>query len=258
MGIDLSSSKTQWSLIVRAQSDGPQARAALGQLLQRYERAILSTIRYFGHPPDQTPEDIKQEFLTRVIESQAIAVVDRGKGTFRSWLRRAVKNHLCNVWRAWHADKNPARRTDYPDAFEATSGESSEHILDRKFAADTLDYVVEQLRRSAPNAARFEAFRDFLPRITWTLDLVALSPAKASPERVAPVAASLGMTRTAVSVAIHRLRDDFRRCLTAAVADTLDIDLADPDGKAEVERELRLLFRALCDPVSLDVHLQTG
>ena len=97
-----------------------------------------------------------------------------------------------------------------------------------------------------------------MPRTTWALDSVALAPAKASPERVAPVAASLGMTRTAFSVAIHRLRDDFRRCLTAAVADTLDIDLADPEGKAEVERELRLLFRALCDPVSLDVHLQTG
>ena len=258
MGIDSSSSKTQWSLIVRAQSDGPQARAALGQLLQRYERSILSTIRYFGHPPDQTPEDIKQEFLTRIIESQAIADLDRGKGTIPSWLRRAVRNYLCNVWRAWHADKNPARRTDYPEAFEATSGESSEQILDRKFAADTIDYVIEQLRLSAPNPARFEAFRDFLPNFTRTFDLVALAPAKASPDRVAPVAASLGMTRTAVSVALHRLRDDFRRCLTAAVADTLDIDLADPKGKAEVERELRLLFRALCDPVSLDVQLQTG
>lgn len=61
MGNDLASHKTQWSLIVRAQGEGPQARAALGQLLQRYERTILSTIRYFRHPPDQTAEEVKQE-----------------------------------------------------------------------------------------------------------------------------------------------------------------------------------------------------
>jgi DNA-directed RNA polymerase specialized sigma24 family protein len=256
MGQDLSSQKTQWSLVVRAQADGPQARVALGQLLHRYERTIISIIRYLRHPPDQSPEEIKQEFLTRIIASRAIAALDRGKGSFRSWLRGAVKNHVCNVWKTWYADQNAARRTDYPEAFDATSGESSDHILDGKFAADTLDYVTEQLRVSAPNAARFEAFMDFLPQIARRLDLV--RPARTSFEQVAPLAASLGMTRTAANVAIHRLRDEFKRRLTQAVADTLDIDLADPAGRAEVEREMRLLFRALCEPVNFDVHLQTA
>lgn len=256
MGKDLVSPKTQWSLIVRAQGEGPPARAALGQLLQRYERAILSTIRYFRHPPDQTPEEIKQEFLTRIIECHAIAALDRGKGTFRSWLRRAVKNHLCNSWDAWNADKNPIRRTDYPDAFDATSGESSEQLLDAKFAADTLDYVTEQLRLSAPDKARFEALREFLPRVTPRLEVVA--PAAPSLDGVAAIAASLGMTRTALSVAALRLRVAFTKRLTAAVADTLDIDITQPDGKAEVEREMRLLYRALCQPVRFDVHVQPG
>ena len=255
MGQDLSSQKTQWSLVVRAQGAGPQARVALGQLLQRYEGTIMSIVRYLRHPPDQSPEEIKQEFLTRIIESQAIAVLDRGKGSFRSWLRGAVKNHVCNLWKSWYTERNAARRTDYPEAFDATSGESSDHILDGKFAADTLAYVTEQLRLSAPNAVRFEAFMEFLPAMARTLDLV--TPAKASLQQVGPLAASLGMTRTAANVAIHRLREEFKRRLAQAVADTLDIDLADPAGRAEVEREMRLLFRALCEPVNLDVHLQT-
>jgi DNA-directed RNA polymerase specialized sigma24 family protein len=255
MGQDLSSQKTQWSLVVRAQGAGPQARVALGQLLQRYERTIISIIRYLRHPPDQSPEEIKQEFLTCIIESQAIAVLDRGKGSFRSWLRTAVKYHVCNLWKTWYAVGNPARRTDYPEAFDATSGESSDHILDGKFAADTLDYVTEQLRLSAANVERFEAFMDFLRPNCRTLDLV--TPAKASFEQVAPLAASLGITRTTANVAMHRLRDNLKEGLTQAVADTLDIDLADPAGKAEVEREMRLLFRALCEPINVDVHLQT-
>jgi hypothetical protein len=153
---------------------------------------------------------------------------------------------LCNCWDAWKAQKNPGSRTDSPEAFDATSGESPEQILDRKFAADTLRYVAEQLRLSAPNAARFEALKCFLPGSALLLD------------SVAPVAASLGMTRTAVSVAVHHLRNDFKQRLTEAVADTLDVQLAEPEGKAEVEREMRLLYRTLCEPAKLDVYLQPG
>jgi hypothetical protein len=74
----------------------------------------------------------------------------------------------------------------------------------------------------------------------------------------AAVAASLGMTRTALSVAALRLRVAFTKRLKAAVADTLDIDISQPEGKAEVEREMRLLYRALCRPVRFDVHVQPG
>lgn len=256
MGQEQSCKKTQWSLIVRAQGDGPQARAALGQLLQRYERTIISIIRCLSHPPDQTPEEIKQEFLTRIIERQDIAALDRGKGTFRSWLRCAVKNHLRNTWDAWNAERNPARRTDYPDAFEVTSEESPEQLLMGKLAADTLDYVTAQLRLGAKNLARFDAFKEFLPRTSPALELV--RPVDAPLQKIAPLAASLGMTRTAANVAICRLREKFEEGLDAAVADTLDVDLEDPAGKAEVEREKRLLFRDLYEPAGFFVRLQTG
>ncbi len=256
MGKDLSSNQTQWSLIVRAQGEGPQARTALGQLLQRYERTIISIIRDLGHPPDQTPEEVKQEFFARIIEREDIGALDRGKGSFRSWLRRAVKSHLCNTWDAWNTEKNAARRTDYPEEFDATSEESPEQLLIGKLAADTLDYVTEKLRLEAKDLARFEAFRQFLPWTSPALDLV--RPVGAALQQVAPLAASLGMTRTAANVAICRLRKDFEEALDEAVADISDVDLANPGAKAEVEREKRLLFRALYEPAGFFVHRQTG
>jgi RNA polymerase sigma-70 factor (ECF subfamily) len=52
------------------------------------------------------------------------------------------------------------------------------------------------------------------------------------------------MSEGAVKVAVHRLRQRYRELLRAEIADTV----ASP---AEVEEELRALFRALAGPSSL-------
>jgi RNA polymerase sigma-70 factor (ECF subfamily) len=246
MANDPSSPKTQWSLIVRAQGEGPSARIALGQLLQRYEPSIICMIRYFRAPPDQTLEELKQEFFTRTLEYGGIAALDRSKGSFRAWLKRAVRNYLANCWDAWNAQKNPGRRIEYPRAFDATCGETPERILDRKFAADTLCYVLERLRLAAPDRARFDALERFLPGPELSLDALDVT------------AARLGMTSTALRVAIHRLREGFGSQLRQAVADTLDVDLSDSAGKAEVERELGRQYRSLFQSDDVEAQLLTA
>jgi RNA polymerase sigma-70 factor (ECF subfamily) len=69
----------------------------------------------------------------------------------------------------------------------------------------------------------------------------ALKPSLAGRSETQPyaeLAASLGMTEAAVKVAVHRLRERYRRRLQAEVAHTL----ASP---SEVDSELRHLFRVL-------------
>jgi DNA-directed RNA polymerase specialized sigma24 family protein len=248
MGSDLSRSSTQWTLIVRAQGHGPEGRAALGQLIGRYERSIVSMIRCLRPPPNQTPEEIKQEFLTRVLERDDFAALDSSKGSFRCWLKQAVRRHLFNAWDARNAQKNPERHTDHPDGFDATCGESEspEQIMNRKFAADTLSYVVQRLAVTAPDPARFEVLKRYLPGPELSLDALA------------PIARQLHMTVTALRKAIYDLRERFKILLTEAVADTLDIDPTDPAGKSAVERELALLYRSLCEPSKLEVQLHPG
>jgi len=54
---------TRWSLIARAQGSGADVRVALGELLSHYERFVIWLIRHYGHPPDTTAEELKQDFL---------------------------------------------------------------------------------------------------------------------------------------------------------------------------------------------------
>ncbi|MFZ5896614.1 MAG: RNA polymerase sigma factor [Myxococcota bacterium] len=234
---------TQWTLIRRAQGRGPVARAALNELLRRYDRSIIAMIRHFGHPPDQSAEDLKQEFLTRFLEREDVMALDQSKGSFRAFLTTAVKNHLCNTWDSWRAQKNPARHTDYPAAFDVVSEDTVEHLVQQKFALDTLCHAQTQLREQSQNKERFDALRGALPTADIKLD------------DARTLAARLGMTPVAVRKAVFDLRKSFMRCLCRAVADTLQVDLETATGKAEVQRELGELYLSLSPSLDMRVLL---
>lgn len=235
-------SSTHWTLIRRAQGQGPEARVAFGQLIERYERSIVQMIRSRRHPPNQTPEEIKQEFLLRVLARADVAALDEGKGSFRGWLSTAVKRHLLNAWDAWHAEKNPDPRTDHPEAFDVSHRECPEQLYFRQFAVDTVQHVVDALRDGAVDKERFDALKRFLPGPQLALD------------DVAPIASELGITPTTLRKAVFDLRKRFKDRLQQAIAETLELDPRDPSGKAEVERETQLLYRSLCERPSVDVH----
>jgi DNA-directed RNA polymerase specialized sigma24 family protein len=97
---------SHWSLIVRTQGEGREARVALDQLLRRYETTIVALIRKRPIPPDVTVEDIKQELVTGIWSRKDFKHLLREKGRFRSWLSTAVAHQVYNTWDAYHAKKN--------------------------------------------------------------------------------------------------------------------------------------------------------
>src|SRR5262245_51982913 len=92
---------TRWTLIVRAQGAGTEARAALGELIRSYEGFIVWLIRHYGHPPDVSVDDLKQEFLAGLLRRDDIAKLDRHRGSFRGWLTTCVRTFLANEWKKW-------------------------------------------------------------------------------------------------------------------------------------------------------------
>src|SRR5947207_4795747 len=91
-----------WSVIVQAQGSGTEARAAMGTLISRHQKAVLTLIRHRGFPPDQTAEDLKQAFFARMLERNDVARLDRERGHFRAWLKTAVLHLVFNEWERWY------------------------------------------------------------------------------------------------------------------------------------------------------------
>ena len=231
---DMDDLPTEWSLIVRCQGVGPEAQIALGELIKRYERSVLTLIRRRPGPPDQTPEDLKQDFFARVLRRNDIARLDPAKGHFRAWLQVAVTRFLFNEWDRWKAESNGHLVTD-PLVSDISGAESPEHAYLVAFCWDTLAHVVTRLREKAPDKARFDSLKRFLPGPHEDLD------------KLGPIADSLDMTRTALAAAICHLRERFKALARSAVAETLDLDTLDPLAQNEIDREMALFYRTLCE-----------
>lgn len=203
---------TRWSLIVRAQEQGSGTRVALGELLGHYQDFVVWLIRHHGHPPDANPEDLKQEFLVRVLGRNDIAKLERARGSFRGWLGLAVRRFLMNEWDNWKA-KSAGRKGTSPVGLEAIDVEAPpDDASEREFVRHVILRALSLQRAEERDKARFDALARFLPGPQ--MDLVELSP----------LASSLGMTSNALAKAICLLRGRFRELLRAAVRDSLDLD----------------------------------
>lgn len=215
---------TRWSLIVRAQGSGADVRVALGELLQHYERFVVWLIKHYGHPPDATVEELKQDFLEGILRRNDIAKLDRGRGSFRSWLSLAVKRFLMNEWDKWRATSS-GRQCTSPVGLEPTeSFTASDDVCMREFACHVVSRALSLQRRESRDVLRFDALARFLP-----------GP-QMDPVELASLCASLNMTQNALAKTVCLMRARFRELLRDAIRDLLELE---QDGEAHADRETR-------------------
>jgi DNA-directed RNA polymerase specialized sigma24 family protein len=222
-----------WSVIVRAQGSGAEARAAMGALIGRHESAVVTLIRQRGFPPDQSAEDLKQAFFARMLQRNDVARLDRERGHFRGWLKTAVLRFVCNDWERWYRKVGPSRE---PLADDAVSTDAPCYdAFDIAYAWETYRPAFDALREEQRDPLRFEALQRYL--FGPQLDVVAYEG----------VAAALGMTRTAVAALVCRVRLRQREILAATVAETLDVDGSSPQGAQTIDDEVALICRIVSE-----------
>lgn len=204
---------------------------ALEELCRLYWYPVYAFIRRQGASSEEA-EDLAQGFFARLLERRDLLSAEREKGRLRSFLLARVKNHLVQDWRRRTAAKRggtgqPLSLDDAEVryALEPAGLVSAEALFDRRWALETFETALRRLESEYADAGKRDLFEALMPWLS----------SRPSDQTYASLAPGLGLTPGALQVAVHRLRQRFRRCLENAVADTV----ADPD---EVESELRYLL----------------
>ena len=228
---------TQWTQVLSARGDSPEAQAALSELCAAYYPAVLAFIRRMGHGEDAA-RDLTQEFFARLLARRGLDTVERGRGRFRSFLLGAVKHFLSDMRDRAGAQKRGSGEAALPIGIETDTSpglqiedrtaSNPEHEFDRAWAVALLDRALNALAREHAQDGKEAQFELLKPWLTG--DVESLSQSAAARE--------LGITEGAIKVAIHRLRKRFRDIVKSEIAQTLD----DP---SEVADELRYLLAVL-------------
>jgi RNA polymerase sigma-70 factor (ECF subfamily) len=233
---------TRWTLVVRAQGDSPEARAALSELCEAYYKPVFRFLRREGRDED-TARELTQEFFARILKRGDIGAADPGRGRFRSYVLGAVKHFLADQRDHDRRQKRGGGQT--PESLDTTdscdtspalqvadpTGPTAEAFFDRQWALAVMDQAFNVVSSDFTREGKKDQFDALKP---WLVgDTERLSQAE--------VALHLGWSETAVKVAVHRLRKRFREAVRLEIAQTL------ADG-ADIDDELRYLVLVLSDP----------
>jgi RNA polymerase sigma-70 factor (ECF subfamily) len=225
---------TQWSRVQQAkEGSDSEAREALEELCQIYWHPLYAFIRRQGSDPEAA-QDLTQAYFTELLEKDLLQVVDPAAGRFRSFLLASLKHFISHERDKERAQKRGGGTPTFSleaDTAEMRLGDgpadelTPEQVFERQWALTVLERSLERLHQAAlesDTATNFERLKPFLT-----------GEQANAPYR--ELAAELGMTESAVSTAVHRLRKSFGVMLRAEVAETV----ADP---ADVDDEIRHLL----------------
>ena len=228
---------TQWTRVLEARGDSPQAQAALSDLCAAYYAPVLAFIRRTGLD-EEGARDLTQEFFARLLARQGLDTVNPQRGRFRSFLLGAVKHFLADMRDHAHRLKRGAGQrhesidpgTDTSPGLQLADEQtpSPDREFDRKWALTVLDRALAALAEEHHTAGNSEQFEALKPWLTGDIENVSQADA----------ARQLGLNEGAVKVAIHRLRRRFRALVKTEIGRTLN----DP---SQVADELACLVAAL-------------
>ncbi len=211
----------------------PESRlAALEGLCSAYWPAVFVYIRRRGKDEEEA-RDLTQEFFASLLEKNWLATVDQDQGRFRAFLLTLVKRFLADehdyATRKKRGGGVPLLSLDWTNAPEVPdSQDSPELAFDRRWALTVVSRAGDRLKAEVEASGRGDLFSVLAP-------FVAEEPESGAYDAASGV---LGMSRAAISMAVHRLRLRLRALVRAEVAETL----SDP---AAVDGEMQELIAAL-------------
>lgn len=228
---------TQWSIVLAAGDVAAKRHDnALAELCQRYWRPLYVFIRRRGESA-HVAEDLIQAFFVHLLDGPVLQVADRTRGRFRTFLLTSLTNFLHNQRDREMAIKRGGavrllsldiRNAEGELINQPMDAASPEDEFQRQWAIAIMDEAFRRTEASYIRRAKKELFDALSPTLS----------AAGAGQTHAETANALGMTESAVKVAVHRLRKEYRRQLREAVASTVEL-------AGDVQDELETLLAAL-------------
>jgi len=242
--------QTRWTLVLKSRGTSEQARVALSELCEIYYQPVYSFLCNELKDCEKARE-FAHEFFERLLERGGIDNADPSRGKFRSYLLGALKHFLIERKRYESRQKrgggNPMESIDagietedsdfLPFQIADTREDVSDLIFDYKWALTILERALESVQQKYENEGRSKYFETLKPF------LVGYSDENAQPLSQLSAAEKLGISESAVRVAIHRLRKHFREAVKTEIAHTI------PEG-ADPDEELHYLIEVISKNLS--------
>lgn len=228
---------THWSVVLSAaDTESPAAAEALEKLCQTYWQPLYAFIRRAGHsPPDA--QDLTQGFLAHLLEKGALQKLSPDKGRFRNFLLAALKYFLAKEREKHQTQRRGGNVTiisldaalaERQYALEPADDNNPEQVFERRWALTLVDNVLTKLEAELTQAGKADRWREL--KMCLLGEGASLSYAE--------IASRLGVTPSAIKMAVLRLRQRFGELLRYEIAGTVS-------SEEEVEEELRHLLSVI-------------
>ena len=206
----------------------------LSRLIELYWKPVYTLIRRTGTRANEEAKDLTQEFFTRIVLEGSLAErYTPDKGTFRAYLKTAVRNFLRNEHRDGARLKRGGEAAPIPlktgdlDLTAVLPDDGSlppEELFDRTWRNVVLDRAVQKVRETLTGQGKAVTFEVFCRYDLGGGDV-----------SYDTVARDLNLTVDGVKNHLTRAREEFRRAVRSEVCGTV----ADP---RDLSSELRELF----------------
>ena len=227
---------TRWSMVLAAgDSESASAEEALAELCRVYRSPVYAFVQRSGYAKHDA-EDLTQGFFEHILTKGTVARAAPDKGRFRSFLLGSLKKYIGSVRRKNSAAKRGSGKkpVSLDDDFgetrykiEVEDSQTPESLYYRNWALAVLDQVKVRMQRKYESKGQARLFEALEPALT-----------REDKTSYAQKAIELGMTESAVTSAVHRLRKNYREFLLETIGETVA-------NANEIEEERRFLMEAL-------------
>ncbi|MBI4616405.1 MAG: sigma-70 family RNA polymerase sigma factor [Planctomycetes bacterium] len=243
---------TDWSSLLHLRDPGDPAYArTLNRLAERYWKPAYHYVRALRRASVEEAKDLTQQFFAMLLSRGDLARLSRERGSFRGFLKAALRNFLVSAYRArkarlpregvhllhlaWDDTREELREPPSP-------GEDPARVFDREWARGVLlDAVrsLESVLAADGKRLHYDIFREYcrIPEGEGSsLDATRrfFCPAGPSPT-YADLAARYGIRQSDVRNYLHACRRRLRQILCASIRGYVA-------HEEEVEAELRFLL----------------